>query len=902
VLALVGEPGIGKSALLAYATESADGMNVLTAGGVQSEAQIPFAGLFELLRPALGSLDLIPAPQARALEGALALRPAHSEDRFAIGAATLSLLAAYAERQPLLVTLEDVQWLDGSSANALRFAARRLAEDPIAILLTVRAGEPSLLDGTDLPRLPLEGLDLLAAADLLSSQVRVGSRIRAAQLERLHRETGGNPLALLELSQETAWLEDSPVHEPATVVPSVARAYANRFEGMSSQIRQLLVLLAAGDSTEMSTVLRAAKSLGLARENLDEAAKTGLIEMSGQRFEWRHPLARSAVYGQATTAERRSAHRALADALPDADGDRRAWHLALAALGADEPASAALEQAAERARARSAYDVASRSFERSAVLADEPARQAELLFAAADSAWLAGLGDRAVDLLDEAATRLTGPGLAIRIEQLRGHIATRRGRVEDGRRILVEAATAASSIDSSAAVVMLAEAVNASFYAGDAAAMASLAEKIRAVRRQASWLDSRAEFFAAMGEGMALIFSGEGALGPSRIRQAVALLEESDELRDDPRVLAWAAMGPLWLRDASAGGSLVERALRVARERSIVGVLPFVLSHVAIYQAASEQWIEAEAGFHEGIDMAREGGHAAELGASLARLACLEARSGKEEACRSHAHEALELSGRLGLGIGEVWALAALGDLELVLGNPELATEWYERKLSALKARVINDVDMSPGPELVEVYLRAGRRPSAEAAAVAYAADAAAKGLPWALARARRAQALLASDAEYEALFGEAISFHAATVDLFETARTHLAFGSRLRRDRQRVRARTELRIAIAAFDQLGAVPWAEVARTELAASGERAKRRDESAISQLTPQELQIALLLAEGRTTREAAASLFISPKTVEYHLRGVYRKLAINNRESLAARMTGTDSLPSLRTTGG
>ena len=236
VLAIVGEAGIGKSALLGYAEERAVGMNVLRARGVQSEAQIPFAGLFELLRPALASLERIPQPQAAALEGALALRPACAEDRFAIGAATLSLLAAHAEALPLLVTVDDAHWLDGSSANALSFAARRLAADPVLVLLAVREGEPSLLDGADLPRLRLVGLDREASTELLRRQATGLAENKLAEplADRVHRETGGNPLALLELSDERAWLGQTPLHEPLPVVASVANSYAQRFDSLAS--------------------------------------------------------------------------------------------------------------------------------------------------------------------------------------------------------------------------------------------------------------------------------------------------------------------------------------------------------------------------------------------------------------------------------------------------------------------------------------------------------------------------------------------------------------------------------------------------------------------------------------------------------------------------------------------
>lgn len=886
VLAITGEPGIGKSAMLAYAEEQAGEMNVLRARGVQSEAQIPFAGLFELLRPALGSLARIPRPQATALEGALALRPARSEDRFVIGAATLSLLAAYAEESPLLVVVDDAHWLDGSSANALLFAARRLVADPIAMLLAIREGEPSLLDGADLAQLRLGGLDLAASTELLQRRARgpYDRRLNSQVAQRLYRDTGGNPLALLELGEEPEMLEGTPLQEPLPAVTSVVNAYAQRFLSLPAATRELLVLVAASDSTELSLLARSASFLGPDIDDLAPAEEEGLLKVRGARVEWRHPLVRSAVYGQATPGARRAAHRALADALPDADDDRRAWHLALAALGPDAVACSALEQAGARAHDRSAYDVSSRAFERAASLAPGPEIRSRMLYAAADAAWLGGLGDRAVELLDLARQQASEPALKISIEHLQGHISTRRGHVVEGRRILLSAAEEAARVDPSRAVVILAEAVNNSFYAGDAITMRDTAERIPAVARNCD--DARSEFFATMAEGMALAFSGEGDRGPRLIRAAVALLERSDELRDDHRLLAWAAMGPLWLRETDTGRALVDRALAAARARSSAGVLPFLLVHVATDFAASDRWLEAEGAFHEAIDVARETGQHTELAMALARLALLEARQGREEQCRAHAEEALELSRRLGLGPSESWALAALGDLELGRGRPEEAAMLYEEQSAVLAARGMNDIDLSSTPELVEAYLRTGRAEQAAQAADGFRRDAAAKGLPWAMARAARAYGLAASEDQFEARFVEAIALHSATPDLFETARTHLAYGSRLRRSKQRVRARVELRTAIDMLDRLGAEPWSEFARAELAATGETVRRRDPTMLTHLTPQELQIALLLADGRTTRETGAALFVSPKTVEYHQRSIYRKLGISSRDALQA----------------
>ena len=885
VLAIVGEAGIGKSALLAYAEEQAEGMKVLRARGVQSEAHIPFAGLFELLRPALPWMDQIPGPQAAALESALALRPAQAQDRLAVGAATLSLLASYADDAPVAVLVDDAHWLDGSSADACLFAFRRLVADPIAVVLTVREGESSLLDGADLATFRLQGLDRASAGKLLR---RVADEPLSQHVaDRLHRDTGGNPLALLELGAERPRLADLPPDAPLAAGTSVARVYLRRFRSLPRRTRDVLVLAAAIDGGEVPVLARSAAILGLDLADLIPAEAAALISVHDSRVEFRHPLARSAVYGDAPAARRREVHRALAAAFPDAEADRRAWHLALASFGPDDAASSALEQAGQRARQRSAYEVSSRAFERAALLAPEEVRRGRLLYAAADTAWLGGQTNRATTLLSQARQHALTPDLAISVEHLRGHIATRRGPIAEAQEILLAAAEDAAQVDPERAVVMLAEALNAAFYAGDAVTMRLAAKRTASLAPPGA--AGRMAFFALIAQGMALIFSGEGERGAPAVRTAVEVLERSEELRDDPRLLAWAAMGPLWLREANTGQALADRALAVARRKSAVGVMPFVLTHVALVQAATDRWAEAQAGFYEAIDLARETGQRTELAASMARLAWLEARQGRSEQSRGHATEALGLSRELGLGVCEVWSIAALGDLELGLGRPEAALAHFEEQQAVLRSRGIGDVDLSPVPELVEIYLRLGRVQEAAEAAAGFEREARAKAQPWALARAARCAGLLAGPGQSDTHFETALAAHGQASDAFETGRTYLARGSRLRRERHRVRAREQLRVAVDVFDRLGADPWSEMARAELAATGETARKRDLTTLSDLTPQELQIALRLAAGRTTRETAAALFLSPKTIEYHLRNIYRKLEIGSRSELTAAMT-------------
>jgi DNA-binding CsgD family transcriptional regulator len=873
VLALVGEAGVGKTALLDYAARQAAGMRLLRARGIESEAQIPFGSLLELIRPALVLLDKIPQPQAAALEGALALRPGLAQDRFAVGAATLSLLAAYAEQAPLTVLVDDAQWVDASSAQALLFAFRRLMADPIAVLVAVRTGEPSLLDGADLPELLIAGLSRDESA-----QLRPGLPPELAR--RLHRATAGNPLAYLELAPDAHELILAPDDAPILVSDRISTAFTRRVEQLDPATRQVLVLAATSGTGDLVTLERAADLLDLKLAGLGQAESAGLIVLRADTVEFRHPLARSAIYAAAAASERRAAHRALAAALPDRDADRRAWHLAAAAIGPDDSASAALAQAAARSRDRSAYATAAGAFERAARLASGAERRPALLVQAAESGWLAGLTDRSVALLAEARPLTSDPGTLVEIDRLAGRIATLRGPVMRGHAILTAAAGRA---DPELAVAMLAEAASACFYAGNPAQMLVVAEQ--AYARLPASPSVAARFLAATALGMAKILGGDAAAGANALHEAVTVAEESAEIRQDLRLLPWLAAAPLFLREADAGRSLFGLALQTARSRAAVGALPFALNLLARDQATSDRWALAQANYQEAMTLARESGQQTALAFSLGGLSWLHARRGREVDCRACAGEGLRLCAELGTRLHEIWATAALGELELGLGDAVSAIAHFERQLQVLTELAITDPDLSPAAELVDSYLKLGRTQDADQVAVAFAAAAQAKGQPWSLARAARCQGMLAEDGNFATDFERAISLHEQTPDLFELGRTRLAYGERLRRSRTRVLAREQLRAATDIFDDLDARPWSDRARAELAATGETRRPRDGSGLADLTPQELQIGLLLASGKTTRETAAALFLSPKTVEYHLRHIYQRLDIHSRDELA-----------------
>jgi DNA-binding CsgD family transcriptional regulator len=699
-------------------------------------------------------------------------------------------------------------------------------------------------------------------------------------------------LALLELAAEADELTFAPtgaaVHVPATI----SDAFMRRASRLPPEARRALVLAAASHTGDLRTLELAAAKLGLDLSALAEAERAGLASLGAGQIEFRHVLARSAIYAQAPADERRAAHRALADALPDRDIDQRAWHLAAAAVGTDDAAAAALEQAGARARDRSAYASAAGAFERAGRLATDLERRAWMLSESAEAAWLAGLPQRALRLLEEARGQTGAPTLTTRVDQLAGYIAIREGRVNDGHAILTAAAEVA---EPEQAVMMLSEACVACFHAGKPAEMIATAR--RAVELLPAQSSARSRFVVAMVAGMASILGGDADAGAASIHEAVTLAETALDVRDDPGLLPWLLMGPLFLRESAVGRSLIERAQEGARESAAVGVLPYMLVHIARDRATSDRWRVADATYQEGIGLARESEQWLPLVSGLAGLAWLEARRGREAECREHAAESLSLSRTLGLGLYEIWATAALGELELGLGAAAAAVELFEHQHGVMEQLGITDPDLSPAPELAESYLRLGRRDEAEQLALRFGEAAADKGQPWSLARSLRGHGLLAPDDSFEERFREALELHEQTPDEFESARTRLAYGERLRRARNRVLAREQLRAAVETFERLDSRLWAERARAELAATGEKVRRRDPSTIDELTAQELQIGLLLAGGKTTRETAAAVFLSPKTVEYHLRHVYLKLGINSRDQLAAALGGHERARSI-----
>ncbi|HEV7773841.1 MAG TPA: LuxR family transcriptional regulator [Conexibacter sp.] len=880
-LLLHGEAGIGKTALLDHAAATAaEDMQVVRAVGVESEAELEFSGLLELCRPLAARLDAIPARQAETLRGALGLGPtAAGSDRFTIGAATLSLLAATAEDAPLLALVDDVQWLDRSSQDALVFAARRLQADRVVLLFARRDGEARSFEAAGLETLALGGLADEAAEALLAAS-GVSPRVAA----QLHAATGGNPLALRELPGllSAAQLAGSePLTDPLPISGGVKQAFAQQAAALGPHAQTVLLVAAVATTPAAEPVLRALAALD-AGDGLAEAEDAGLLAVADARIAFRHPLVRSAIHQAASPSDLRAAHRALADALGDpAAADQRAWHLAAAAVGPDEQIAAALVATAETARMRAGYAAAASALERAARLTPAGGPQAARLFAAAEAAWLAGRPERASALVSETLATEAGAGGQRGVAQrLAGSIAYFAGRGEEAAATLLDAVEALASSDLGAAVSTAADAVNASIPSADPAPMLLAAERARALAPDDG---GEAEFEASLALGYALCFNGRLAEGEPLVTRGVELFAARTAVAAPLQIgrLAWA-LG--WLGRHAEAQEHVTRTIRLARAAGAVASLPYLLAASAWHGVHIGRWGEAYADLGEGLDLAEQIGQPLATAQALSLLTWLHAMRGDADAARSRAEQALVLTRAHGFRLYELLVWLGLGLLEAGSGRWEAALDPFERAARGTAEQGFYVGGVAPALELAEACARTGRAEQAQALLAKFERSEL-PAVPLQAGLAARCRGLLAEVDGFEAHFAAALELHASGGYPLALARTQLCFGERLRRGGRRVDAREQLRAALDGFERLGAQGWAERAREELRASGETLRRRDDPAArDELTPRELQIALQVAEGATNKEVAAALFLSPKTVEYHLKHVYRKLDIHARAEL------------------
>jgi len=873
-LVVRGEAGIGKSALLGYAAARAAGtMMVLRADGVEVESDLPFAGLHSLLRPVFGHLDELPLTQSDALAGALGLAPSRAPDRLLISAAVLGLLAAAAEHRPVLCLIDDAQWADRPSAQALAFTARRLQAERLAIVFGVREGEARGFEATGVADLQLTGLAPEAAAAVLEATARAAApAVRA----RLLAEAAGNPLALIELpgalSQEQLAGRDA-LPEAIPLTPRLEGVFRQLASRLPKPAQSALLVAATDTSGDVPAVLRATAELELPADALDPAEEAGLISLTERSITFRHPLVRSALFQSATLSQRQRVHGALAAALRgDEHADRRVWHQAMATLTQDEEVAAALEASARRAQLRAGHASAATAFLRAAELSSDAERRIKRIGAAAQAAWDAGQPDRARHTISQALPSATGE-LRARLLHLSGLIDAHTGSLKDASARLAEGAGITS--DPSLKLEMMLEAAQAATMTGDFARAIELAR----IALEVPQATTRDRVIGMLIRGFEREISGQHEEAQAILTGAVQLAAELG----DPRALVWASNAASIAGDMGEGLPYVNRAVEAARTQGLLSHLPATLDEQSMELFAHSRFELAYAAAEEGYRLAVELGHG--YGWHLVNMACVEAVWGREQAARRHADEALAISQRTGSLFLAGFAQRSLGLVELTIGRADLAAERLLPMTDPQRSDFVPNGWLLALTDTIEAACRADRRTEA-AARLALMRD-------WVRAAPTQArQALvarceaLAGDRDPGEAFGEAAE-HAAALPPFERARTALLYGEWLRRDRQRASARTHLRSAMELFGQLGAVPWADRAEAELRATGETARKRDESALTQLTPQELQIAGLVAEGLTNKDIAAQLYLSPRTVDYHLRKVFAKLGIASRTDLVRR---------------
>jgi DNA-binding CsgD family transcriptional regulator len=880
MLVFTGEPGIGKSALLEYAREAGADMRVLSVAGVESETELAYAGLHALLRPVLHLADRLPAHQAQALEAALALRPSDQHDRLAASAGTLTLLAEAATEQPLLVLVDDAHWLDRPSAQAISFAARRLGGEEIALLATVRLGEESTFETRGLTEHlvpPLEEADALALLEQ-----RHGDTLRAPVARALVAATAGNALALVELPSllTAGQLEgDEPLEEPLPVADGIRRAFAGRLSRLDEATRRSLLVAAAGVGEPVATVRAAAAELG--GGPLESAEAAGLVTLDERGVAFSHPLLRAAVHGGAAPADRRAAHQALASAHEAAgDLDARAWHLAAAAEGPDEEIASALEAAGERAVERGGYASQARALERAAGLSSDDDGRARRLYAAARAAYWGGLIGHAVRLAQSALPLTADPLVRADLRHLLAVIsdfhAGYRGdaiTVED----LEREAAALQPVDAERAIGLLGVVLQRRRMRLEADEAVLVAE--RRLELAAS-IDGERVIRSKQDLVQALCLAGRAAEAGALQDEVLEARAREDKL---PTYASQAAEPLLWLERHDELRGLLARSVERSRAEGNLLRLAFDLTNLGALEVREGRLDSAEAAAGEALLLAEHIGMDYLAACNQSALAAVAARRGREDDCLRFAAEADRLGRALGDELVVAEAAVAVGLLALGGGRPEEAVARLEPVRDLTRSNGVREPRVVPfSGDLVEAYVRAGRIGDAETELDRLTGFADATDGRWARAVASRCAGLLAGEAEYADRFERSLSEDGASP--FERGRTLLAYGERLRRSNRRRDARPHLRAALEAFEAVGATPWRERAAAELRATGETVPVRGPRGRESLTPQELQIALLVAEGKTNREVGASIFLSPKTVEFHLTRVYRKLDIHSRAEL------------------
>ncbi|MFE5340702.1 AAA family ATPase [Isoptericola sp. NPDC056578] len=881
VRVLRGGAGVGKSVLLDYAAAQASGVTVTRTLGVEADMELAYAGLQQLCAPFLDQARDLPGPQRDALQVAFGTATGAPPARFLVGLAVLTLLTRASETRPVLVVVDDAQWLDQASLRTLEFVARRLLAEPVALVAAVRDPEgATALAG--LPELSVDGLDPRSAGELLDRAV--GGRLERRLRDRLVAETHGNPLALLELyrgrsAAELAYGLDATGR--GSVANRVEEDFARRLGALPSPTRLLLLVAAAEPVGNTRLLVKATEHLGVAPDAAPAKA-AGLVEF-GESVRFRHPLARSAVYRAASPTERRLVHGALAAATdPVHDPDRRAWHAAQACEGPDEEVADALERAAGRARQRGGMAAEAVLLERAAELTPDAGRRGRRALAAAEAHFSAAAPDRATELATLADLSPLGPPDRARVNRLRARVLFARSRSDEAAPLLLDAAAGLAAAGSPLARETYLEAISAAVFSGRVHGPAGVAAAASAARGlDAALLGSGPS--DALLDAIATLLADGPEHGVGAIRAALDPFAR-EELPGPEAAMRWLLLAPVALEaffhhawDFTAWDRISARAVRLARDIGALGVLPPLLVYTAGVDVFHGDFAGAGRKIGEADAVAAATGNAPFAYASLVLMAW----RGEERPAVALFDEA---RARAAQG-GEASLLAAAGYVQGVLYN---GLARYDEALAASSTVIEHDGFNFVGLSLIEHIEAAVRCGELERAATAFErleSLARVADTGWAHGIRARCRALLDEGPETDQLYRTAIDHLGRDGVSAEVARTHLLYGEWLRRAGRRTAAREQLRTAYEMFAAMPAVAFAERARRELIATGAKVRAREERASARLTPQEAQIAALAADGMSNPRIGAELFLSPHTVEWHLRKVYTKLGIASRRELS-----------------
>ena len=882
VAVLKGPPGIGKTALLEHLARTSDGVRLVTGKSVETEAGLSLAMLSMIVRPLVDVTEYMPTELARVLAGAPP--DVDGTDAFALGAGLLAVLSDAAKSAPLLLLLDDVHWSDEVSLRAVVFALRRLDRDSVGAVLALRDVAVPSLDAAQFSAIELRPLDLSGSASLLESAC--SRRLPSEVVLKLTEVTAGNPLGLVELARllpDDALEGTSPLPEVLPVGDRIIDGYVQQISDLPSSTQRALLVVATAVEENSGPIVAA---LGAGNDDLasmEAAERAGLVRLARGSIAFRHPLMRAAVLGRADPAERRAAHRRWSHV----DGlgiQARALHLAEASAGPSAEAVTALGQAAEHASGVGDRRAACWMWTRAAQLTPDVAERPRLLLAAATSAFEIGDVGRCQLLTEQALPLVADPLLRARLLALRGAV-TMHDDPRQAHAVLHEAADVLAGDDVAASLHALDEAVGAAVLLRSPAMLDDTTERIRGIDPGGQ---DRAAFLRDSQLGIVLAANGRFGDGERYLASAISLAESSSELRADPYVMDGAAYCHVFFGRVTAVEQLAQEALGLCRRLGQLYLVPWLtalLGHAAWWRA---DWSRAASLWADAVSLYRAHGDVDGATTTEASEAWLAACRGDVAAARAGAEGRLAWAEPLGITRDRPVPMRILAMLDQIAGQPEVALGRLLVEADVpLDAAGVRYGPLTVIEDLTEAAIAAGRPEAAHEPVERLASYAGICPDPLASALAARCRAMLASGPEARDHFEQALAHHARDLDQFATARTRLHYGAWLRRNQHRGDAREQLRSALEVFDRLEAIRWSDHARAELRATGESVGPRHEAG-TRLTAQELRVASAVAQGLTNREVAAQLYVSVKTVEYHLSSAFRKLGVRTRTELARRL--------------